>query len=283
MFFSRSLLPRLLMMIISYTLIMSSPGAIGAELPQVQKEYTFAVIPQAPPEVMHRNWLPFIERFSSDTGLLLRLKLYEKIADFEDDLKQGRVDFAYMTPVQAVMAWKAQKYLPLVRNKNLIAGSIFVRKDSTISKLSDLKGKAIAFIGPKNVCSIILTHDMDALQMSRRYVGSSSNVYKQVAIGDVAAGGTLDTAFERSTPEVKQMLRPIYTTELLSPHPITVHPSVDARVRQSIIEVMLKYSGDKDTLAMLEKIQMQNPVVADYQRDYQPLEKLGLESFATEY
>jgi phosphonate transport system substrate-binding protein len=261
-------------------LLVSSPHSRAAS-PQVKKEYTFGVVPQGPPEVMHRNWLPFIDRLSHDTGLALKLKLYENMDDFENNLKEGIIDFAYMNPVQEIMAWHESGYIPLVRSKNPIRGSIFVRKDSDIQELNDLEGKEIALIGSKNVCSIVIRRDVRALKIASRYVGSSSNVYRNVEIGETAAGGTLDIVFAKDAPDLNQEFHTIYTTEPLSSHPISALPSVPAETRRLVIDVVLKYAANKDSQSLLERIGLQYPVLADYEKDYKPLEQRLLNSSET--
>lgn len=268
----------LLMLI--HCLLVSSPCSSAAS-PQVKKEYIFGVVPQGPPEVMHRNWLPFIDRLSHDTGLALKLKLYENIDDFENNLKEGSIDFAYMNPVQEIMAWNESGYIPLVRSKNLIRGRIFVRKDSDIQELNDLEGKEIALIGSKNVCSIVIRRDIRPLKIAFRYVGSSSNVYRNVELGETAAGGTLDIAFAKDAPDLNQEFHTIYTTEPISPHPISALPSVSAEARRLVMEMVLKYAANKDSQAILERIGMQEPVLADYEKDYKPLEQRLLNSSET--
>jgi phosphonate transport system substrate-binding protein len=263
----------LLVFLILIKCILISPPCSSAESPQIKKEYTFGVVPQAPPEVMHRNWLPFIDRLSHDTGLSLKLKVYENMNDFEDNLKEGSIDFTYMNPVQAIMAWNESGYIPLVRSKNLFRGIIFVRKDSGIQELNDLEGKEIALVGSKNVCSIVIRHDVKAMKVASQYVGSSSNVYRNVEIGETAAGGTLDIVFARDASQLNQEFNTIYTTEPLSPHPISALPSVSAEARRLVIEAVLKYSEDKNSQDLLERIWMQDPVEANYDKDYKPLEQ----------
>ena len=262
----------LVLLMLIHCLPVSSPCPSAAS-PQIKKEYTFGVVPQGPPEVMHRIWLPFIDRLSHDTGLAFKLKLFENMDDFENNLKEGIIDFAYMNPVQEIMAWNESGYIPLVRSKNLIRGIIFVRKDSDIRELNDLEGKEIALIGSKNVCSIVIKRDIRTLKTTSRYVGSSSNLYRNVEIGETAAGGTLDIVFAKDAPDLNQKFHTIYTTEPLSPHPISALSSVPAEVRRLVIEVVLKYAANKDYQSLLERIGMQEPVLADYDKDYKPLEQ----------
>jgi phosphonate transport system substrate-binding protein len=116
-----------------------------------EKTYTFAVLPQQPPANMYRLWTPVIEKLRSETGLNLKLKVYERMNDFEYDLSTGKNDFIYTNPTQMVLSKFSQGYIPLVRNNSTLRGIIFVRNDSKIQSIKDLNGKEIAFVGSKNL------------------------------------------------------------------------------------------------------------------------------------
>jgi len=113
--------------------------------------YFLAVIPSAPPVATHTLWAPFIERLSRDTGMDLRLKIYETMLDFERDISSGDPDFLFSSPLQVVVAHEAQGYVPLVRGSALVAVEIFVRAQSPILSVDDLAGKTIAFVGSKSL------------------------------------------------------------------------------------------------------------------------------------
>ena len=245
----------------------------SAEPAQSKQEYTFAVIPQGPASLMNENWLPFIDRLSRDTGLKLHIKLYGNMNDFEKDLIEGKVDFAYMNPVQEIKAWHMSGYLPLVRSKKLIRGYIFVKKDTDLISLGDLEGKEIALAGSENVCSIVIRHDLQDLNVRPLYVGSSANIYRNVELEETDAGGTLDIVFEQDLQKINRNFRILYSTEPLSPHPISAHPSVLQSVRNLVTETVLKYSQDIDAQDMLRRIGIQDPVKANYEQDYLPLEQ----------
>ena len=46
-------------------------GAIVPVFAEQGKVYTIAVIPSAPPVTLHKQWMPFVERLSRETGLEL--------------------------------------------------------------------------------------------------------------------------------------------------------------------------------------------------------------------
>lgn len=123
----------------------------GEAMAQDSKPYVLSVVPQMPPVEMYARWSPFVERLARETGFRFRLKVYEKMSDFEKDIRNGAPDFIFPNPVQMVMARQSQGYVPLVRSSRRIAGVLFVRGDSAIKTVRDLAGKDVAFVGTKNL------------------------------------------------------------------------------------------------------------------------------------
>lgn len=115
------------------------------------REYVLAVLPQKPPSVMHTAWAPLVERLEREASATIRLKVYEEMAEFESDVRNGVPDFLYTNPTQTVMARQTQGYIPLVRGGKSIRGAMFVRADSPIKSLPELEGKTVAFVGAKNL------------------------------------------------------------------------------------------------------------------------------------
>lgn len=116
-----------------------------------KKEYLIAVLPQRPAVAMHANWRPFLDKLEKESGIAFKLKLYETMGQFEDDVKRGEGDFIFTTPPQVVLAQKGKGYIPLVRGNKKIAGVLFTKKDSGINKIGDLDNQEVAFVGSRNV------------------------------------------------------------------------------------------------------------------------------------
>jgi phosphonate transport system substrate-binding protein len=110
-----------------------------------------AVLPSSPPVATHALWTPFVERLSRGTGHDFRLRVYDRMSEFEKDITQGTPDFLFSSPLQAMVAHKTQGYLPLVRGSRLVSAAIFVREDSPIRTVDDLAGKKIAYVGSKTL------------------------------------------------------------------------------------------------------------------------------------
>lgn len=113
--------------------------------------YVLGIVPAAAPVATHASWTPLVERLAKETGMDLKLKVYEEMLDFEADLTRGGPDFAFSNPLQAVGANAAQGYVPLVRSSRSLAGLLVVGKDSPITSVEQLAGLQIAFVGARSV------------------------------------------------------------------------------------------------------------------------------------
>jgi len=116
-----------------------------------RKTYLFAVLPQRPAVAMHTSWRPFLDQLEREAGVSFRLKLYETMPQFEEDLRRGEADFIFSTPPHVVLARQSQHYLPLVRGSRTIAGVLFTKRGSAIKTLKDLDNQEVAFVGSRNV------------------------------------------------------------------------------------------------------------------------------------
>jgi phosphonate transport system substrate-binding protein len=117
------------------------------------------------------------------------------------------------------------------------------------------------------------------IQLKPRYVGTHTNVHRNVILGKTDGGGSNTRNLNKEPQEVRSQLRILYETPGIPPHPLSAHPRVPERVRQAVIDAVLRLAEDKEGQVMLKAIQMSEPLRADYQRDYKPLEGLDLERY----
>lgn len=249
--------------------------------------YTLAVVPRLPSAVAHQKWAPLAEYLSSQTGLTLQLQLYKSIPNFERDLKKGSPDFAFMNPYHFLVARRTNGYIALVRDSaDDLQGILVVRRDGPISDVTQLDGKTLAFPAPNAFAASLymraLLTEQSKIRVEPQYVGSHSNVYRNVILGFAAAGGGINFTLKNEPPEVREQLRVIYETPKTAAHPLAVHPRVPPAHRQAVLNALLKMTRDPAAQALLDNVQLSKPVQADYARDYAPLEKLGLEQYVIE-
>ncbi len=253
------------------------------KISEARNLYTIAVVPQFPPTYLQENWGKILQAMEEETGLKFELIIYKSIPEFEKGFLAGEPDFAFMNPYHMVMAKRAQGYLPLLRDTKPLTGILVVRVDSPFKKVEDLNGKKIGFPAPNAFGAslymrAILT-EVFKIKFEPLYLKTHDNVYRNVVLGEVSAGGGVNQTFQRQPEEVKKQLRILYETPPSAPHPLAVHPRVPKEVREKFFTAFLKLSKREDLKPYFNNIQIPHPIEADYTRDYKPLEKLKLEKY----
>jgi phosphonate transport system substrate-binding protein len=259
-------------------------GATSAQGADTPPQLVLGVVPQFPAVELQRRWAPVVGWLESACKLRIRLDFAAGIPEFEARFLDGRHDLAYLNPYHAVMARRAQGYEPLVRDgQAMLKGVLTVRTDSPVQRLQDLQGATIAFPSPNAFGASLymraLLERQHRVRFTPFYAKTHGNAYRHVIKGEALAAGGVGSTLAAETPDVQSQLRVLYETPPTAPHPLAAHPRVGAEQRRCITEQLTAADLPQATRDWLGAIQMPQPVPAVYARDYQPLEKLALESY----
>ncbi len=245
--------------------------------------YTLAVVPQFSPVDIGQRWTPLLTRLEKETGLRFQLRIPEKIPAFEREFLAGIPDFAFMNPYHAVMARKAQGYIPLVRGREALSGILLVDGQGPIHSLQDLQGKTLAFPAPNAFGASLymraLLEEKEKIRFNAIYVGTHQNVYRHVLLGEAMAGGGVNATLDKESPALRGRLKTLYTTPGVAPHPLAVHPRVPRPDRDKVFQALLRMARDSEGMRLLSRAELNDPLAADFARDYQPLEQLKLDRY----
>lgn len=254
-------------------------SGVGAQEP---RRYTFAVVPQFPPAQVSGEWLPLLKRLGADTGLSFELKIHASIPKFESAVLRGEADFAYMNPYHAVMARHAQGFRPLVRDSKPLRGILVVRRDGPM-EIAELDGKTVGFPAPNAFGASLhmraFLAEETGIRIKPRYLDTHSNVYRHVIAGNVTAGGGVRATFESEPDAVRAQLRILHETVGVAPHTVAARTAVPDADRRKVVSALLALRDTPDGRDLLEAVRMPGVVEADYDRDYQPIEKLRIEKY----
>lgn len=263
--------------LLAAALLLLLPAAGRAASDHPGAVYHVGIIPQAPPVAMYERWGPLLARLSALTGASLKAKLYESMEAFEQDFLAGGPDLLFAHPAMAAAARQAQGYLPLVRDRRLLSGWVYVRADSPYRSVAELGGKRIAFVGERSFCTVLvrsaLAEGAPELAFERSFHGTTRNVLRTVVLGKAEAGASLDASLELEEAELRGLIRPLLTTRKFPPHPISAHPRVPAALQRRVTEAVLEMAGNDADRPLLAAVRMPHPEPADYARDYKDLEQ----------
>lgn len=270
----------ILMVFLFFIFLFPIPVAFSQE----KRVYSIGVVPQFAPIAILKKWNPFVEYLSSETGFAFELDTSESIPEFEKEFLKGKFDFAFMNPYHEVKAKEQQGYLPIVYDKSKkLVGILVVRKDDPIKAVNELDGKKIAFPSPNAFGASqymrALLAERENITIIPHYVKTHDNVYRNVILGRTVAGGGVNKTLKRQPVEIQEQLRIFYETPGVTSHPFSVHPRVPDKVRDAVVDAILKLYEQDEGKEILIRVSLTQPVKADYQKDYGYLENLNLEQY----
>ena len=244
--------------------------------------YSVGVVPQFTSKEINQIWTPVLEELGKRAGIKLHLSPSRTIRYFEIDLENASFDFAYANPYQALIAFKKQGYIPLVRDSLPISGVLVVHKDSDYKKVSDLAGQLIAFPSPNALgASLLVRADLDAvyrISFTPKYAASHTAAYQSTLNRQSAATGGIEATLNLLNTEDKARLRVLYRTRETVSHPFMVNPRVSESVRQKVQNAWLALSADpawNERLAQIPFDRLKKSTIDDYKI----LDSMNLEKF----
>lgn len=264
--------------ILSLCLIVScfTTGMVGkveaAETSDVEKAYTFGIVPQQAATKLAEQWLPVLERLSQDSGIRIVFKTAPSIPEFEKRLAKGEYDFAYMNPYHYVVFSEQVGYRAIAKQSNKqLSGIIVVAKDSNLDTLNDLEGKTIAFPSPGAFAASILSRgylSQQGIGFTPEYVGSHDSVYRNVATKRYVAGGGILRTFNSVDPAIRDELKILWTSDGYTPHAFAAHKTVPVEISVALstaLENLHTTDGGAKLLSSLEFVSIEK--AADSQWD----------------
>lgn len=195
------------------------------------------------PAEMHRRLAPLTKYLAETLKRPVTLKLSANMSAAIDEVSNGSVELAYLTPVAYLKAHaKGDAQLvakAVTNNQATFQLMIVVRDNSTIKRVGDLKGRRFAF-GDKAALlqrAVVVGAGMPLENLGEyKYIGHYDNIAKGVANGDFDAGILKDTM---AHDWENQGLRILHSSPPLPPYNIVASSKLDATLRKQITQAFL--------------------------------------------
>lgn len=171
-------------------------------------------------------------------------------------LRNGDADISFMGALPFVLAEDQIGAVPLLsevyRGYPSYAGRVFVRKDSGIETLEDLKGRDIAFADPVSESGYLYPLDLfvqaglfedvagaDQFFGQKYFAGGYQQAMQAMANGLVDAAGASQYADLLLTPEQQAEVRVIGESQQIPSHAIIARPGLDSGLQEKFVAAML--------------------------------------------
>lgn len=256
--------------------IVCSPSAFAAP----PNEISVGVVPQQAATALAKAWIPLLAEISQRSGVRLSFKTAPDIPTFEERMKRGEYDLAYMNPYHYTVFSKEAGYRAFAREKNRkLIGIIVVRKDDPRTTIGELAGKTVAFPAPAAFAASILPRAEFSrlnIPINEQFVNSHDSVYRGVAQGSFAAGGGIKRTLEAIEPAIASQLRILSTTPAYVPHAFAAHPRVAAENLDKIVAAMRSLDQDEAGRRALEPLSFKG-IEAGADKDWDEIRKLRID------
>jgi phosphonate transport system substrate-binding protein len=244
----------------AFALVVALAGWLAEAMPAHAAEscLSFAVVPQQSASDLAEAWVPLLATVSRQAGVKLCFTTAPDIAVFAKRVELGEYDFAYLNPYQYIRLHAQPGYNAFAREKGRrLKGLIVTGRDAPLRTLADLANKSLAFPSPSAFAASILPQaelQRRGIPYESRYVASHDSVYLGVARGVFHAGGGLPRTLELLSPDVRNQLRVLWTSEEFPPHAFAAHPRIAGptlkAVRSALVGLEQSLEG-RTTLAAL--------------------------------
>ncbi len=231
---------------------------------QTVKVIKFGVLSIAPPSRIHLKWQPFVDYLSTELGQPVEIIVPRGFGKMKQAASRGVIDFFYVNShvfyrlkhdAGAVGVAQMQN----IDGKVTSVSEIFVRADSGIDDVSQLKGKSIAYISPMGAGGYMapkaLLNDEGVAQTREVFTKNLSNSIHKVLLGDIEAATMCGVNYKLMSKKIDTgELKIIGSSEPYAENVIGARAGLDPqlvkRVRDIIVNMEKTEAGRKTLQAM---------------------------------
>jgi phosphonate transport system substrate-binding protein len=223
-----------------------------------------AFIPQENPEKLLGDVEVITAWLSDQLGIPVEGVVTFDHAAAVEALRNGDADISFMGALPFVLAEDQIGAVPLLsevyRGTPSYSGRIFVRRDSGIETLADLRGRDIAFADPISESGYLYPLDLFAREGlisgaddAQNFFGNSffAGGYQQamqaMANGLVDAAGASQYADLFLTPGQQSEIMVLGESEQIPSHTVIARPGLDADLQARFVEVMLSLNNPENS------------------------------------
>lgn len=119
----------------------------------IEPNIKMGVISLAPPSKIYKQWLPFVNYLADKINQDVELVVPRGFKKIKQAIENKKIDIFYINSYIYYRLKQSKHAVPIVQMKNINGSTVsnsvlFVRSDSGIDKVSDLKGEKVAYISP---------------------------------------------------------------------------------------------------------------------------------------
>ncbi|MDP1758770.1 MAG: phosphate/phosphite/phosphonate ABC transporter substrate-binding protein [Thermodesulfovibrionales bacterium] len=219
-------------------------------------------------------------------GIKIKFTILPRYGNIIDRFKADKMDGAFFGSFTGAMAIETLGVEPIARPVNLdgtstYKGYIFVRKDSGIKNIADMKGKKLVFVEMATTAGYVFPMSyfkkhgisIDAYFKDHYFAGSHDAAINAVLEGKADIGCAKNSMFDkmvRSDPGTRDKLLIIAESPEVPSNGLCVRKNLNADVKKQLRDIFLYMDKDAQGKEVLKKIEAIG-FVPTVKEDYKPV------------
>ena len=261
---------KILLALFSFIFVFSIVGCTTkTETKKEEKVIKMGFVPLKNSEKLVEDLKPISDYLSERLGVKVEAFTASNYIGVVEGLGSGSVDFGIIPPFSSLLAQKQSSAKPILTSKGKTGkpgytAELYVRKDSGIKSLQDVKGKKVAFVDPSSSSGYIypgamlveagLNLDKD---ISYQFSGGHDKSLQLLLNKDVDVIATFDGVEDRYAkdfPQAKTDIQKLATSDMIPGVMVTTSGKMDKELQEKLEKALRDIEKDPKMKEMFTKM-----------------------------
>jgi len=261
---------KILLALFSFIFVFSIVGcSTKTETKKEEKVIKMGFVPLKNSEKLVEDLKPISDYLSERLGVKVEAFTASNYIGVVEGLGSGSVDFGIIPPFSSLLAQKQSNAKPILTSKGKTGkpgytAELYVRKDSGIKSLQDVKGKKVAFVDPSSSSGYIypgamlveagLNLDKD---ISYQFSGGHDKSLQLLLNKDVDVIATFDGVEDRYAkdfPQAKTDIQKLATSDMIPGVMVTTSSKMDKELQDKLEKALRDIENDPKMKELFTKM-----------------------------
>ena len=261
---------KILLALFSFVFVFSIVGCSAkTETKKEEKVIKMGFVPLKNSEKLVEDLKPISDYLCERLGVKVEAFTASNYIGVVEGLGSGSVDFGIIPPFSSLLAQKQSNAKPILTSKGKTGkpgytAELYVRKDSGIKSLQDVKGKKVAFVDPSSSSGYIypgamlvnagLNLDKD---ISYQFSGGHDKSLQLLLNKDVDVIATFDGVEDRYAkdfPQAKTDIQKLATSDMIPGVMVTTSGKMDKELQEKLEKALRDIEKDPKMKEMFTKM-----------------------------
>ena len=261
---------KILLALFSFVFVFSIVGCSAkTETKKEEKVIKMGFVPLKNSEKLVEDLKPISDYLTERLGVKVEAFTASNYIGVVEGLGSGSVDFGIIPPFSSLLAQKQSNAKPILTSKGKTGkpgytAELYVRKDSGIKSLQDVKGKKVAFVDPSSSSGYIypgamlvnagLNLDKD---ISYQFSGGHDKSLQLLLNKDVDVIATFDGVEDRYAkdfPQAKTDIQKLASSDMIPGVMVTTSGKMDKELQEKLEKALRDIEKDQKMKEMFTKM-----------------------------